>query len=51
MTDASADIMPLMTVSRQLFNLRRALRPIRGSAQRGALRMGKGGTLLRPESG
>ena len=27
MTDASADIMPLMTVLRELFNLRRARRP------------------------
>ena len=43
MTDASADMMPLMTVFRQLFNLRRARRPVRGSAQRGALRMGEGG--------
>ena len=36
MTDASADIMPLMTVLREPFNPRRARPRVRGSAQRGA---------------
>jgi hypothetical protein len=40
MTDASADIMPLVTVLTELSNPATRRWPVRGGAQRGAWRMG-----------